>query len=309
MPEHTSTTEGEMPFSAPDGRKPSITWYKIVGELETSSSPPLIALHGGPGAGHEYLTSLTDLWELHRIPIIFYDQIGCGRSTHFRERIGDESFWTFDLFIAELDQLIDYLNVRQKGFYLLGQSWGGMLGGIYAARRPKGLLKLIIAGSPASFPLFIECGKRQRAELPKNVRDALDQGDRDGDYNSPEYEEASVVFYSKHVCRIPMPPEVEKAFFHFKDDPTAYYTMQGPSEIVVTGNLKYWDGTEEAKKIEVDTLLLNGRYDEVGELCVEPWFRSIPKVKWVVLEKSSHMGHWEERERFMELAGSFLARY
>ncbi|KAI1167417.1 Alpha/Beta hydrolase protein [Nemania serpens] len=307
MSSDLATTEGEIAFSAPNGGKPGITWYKIVGDLENSSSPPLIALHGGPGAAHEYLTSLTDLVGLHGIPVIFYDQAGCGRSTHYREKLGDDSFWTFDLFIAELDHLIDHLKLRQRGFYLLGQSWGGMLAGMYAARRPGGLLKLILSGAPASFPLFVECGKRQREELPQEVREVLEQGDRDENYDSPEYEQASAVFYSKHVCRIPMPEEVLQAFHHLQDDPTTYHTMQGPSEIVVKGNLKDWDGTEDAKNINVDTLLLNGRYDEVGELCVEPWFKSIPKVKWVILENSSHMSHWEERERFMELVGTFVA--
>ncbi|KAI1181385.1 hypothetical protein F5B17DRAFT_425528 [Nemania serpens] len=61
MSAHKPTTEGEMPFSAPDGRKPSTTWYKVVGDLETSSSPPLVALHGGQGLVtsilHRLLTS------------------------------------------------------------------------------------------------------------------------------------------------------------------------------------------------------------------------------------------------------------
>lgn len=196
-----------------------------MGDLEKSSSPPLIALHGGPGAGHEYLASLTDLVGLRGIPVIFYDQVGCGRSTHYREKKGDDSFWTFDLFIAELDNLIDSLKIRQRGFHLLGQSWGGMLGGMYAARRPEGLLKLIISGGPASFPLFVECGKRLREQLPQEVREVLDRGDRDEDFDSPEYEKASAVFYSKHVCRIPMPEEVQQAFRNLQDDPTAYHTM------------------------------------------------------------------------------------
>ncbi|KAK4182078.1 Alpha/Beta hydrolase protein [Podospora australis] len=133
-------TEGEIFFNAPGAGKPCKTWYKIVGNLQ-SSSVPLIALHGGPGAGHNYLLSLTDLYRDHGIPVIFYDQIGCGRSTHFQEKMGDTSFWTFDLYLAELDNLIDHLNVREKGFYLLGQSWGGVLTGIYASLRPKGLQK------------------------------------------------------------------------------------------------------------------------------------------------------------------------
>ncbi|KAI6082667.1 Alpha/Beta hydrolase protein [Hypoxylon rubiginosum] len=298
-------TEGEVAFAAPNAGKPCSTWFKTVGDLQTSSARPLIALHGGPGAGHNYLVSLTDLTSQYGIPLVLYDQIGCGRSTHFREKMGDDSFWTFDLFIAELDNLVDHLQLREKGFYVLGQSWGGMLAGMYAARRPKGLLKVVIGGAPCSFPLFVEGGKRQRAQLPLEIRKDLEK-----DPESPEYKRASEYFYKKHVCNVdPMPAPVQATFKNLEDDPTAYNTMQGPSELIVTGNLKDWDGSEEAKNIEVDALLVNGRDDEVSDLTVEPWFRSIPRVKWVTFERSSHMPHWEERERFMELVGTFLTKY
>ncbi|KAI2626991.1 proline-specific peptidase [Hypomontagnella submonticulosa] len=303
-------TEGEVAFDAPNAGKPCTTWYKVVGDLSKSSDPVLIALHGGPGAGHEYLTSFTDLYEQYGIPIVFYDQIGCGRSTHFREKLKDDSFWTVDLFIAELDNLIDHLKLRDRGFYVSGQSWGGMLAGAYASRRPQGLKKLVIAGGPASFPLFVEYGKQLRAALPADVSEALEAGDRDGNYESPEYEKASAVFYKRYVCSLdPLPEPVTKAFENLKNDSTAYLTMQGPSEIVVTGNLKDWEGWKDAHNIEVDTLLLNGRYDEVGEFCVEPWGMVIPRIKWIVFEKSSHMAHWEERERFMQVVGTFLKSY
>lgn len=138
----------------------------------------------------------------------------------------DEAFWTFDLFIAELNNLIDHLRLRDKGFYVLGQSWGGMLAGMFASRRPKGLIKLVIAGSPASFPLFIEGGKRLRAKLPVDIQKILEKGDRTGELDTPEYERASAFFYKQHVCRIdPMPKPVQQAFINLKDDPTAYNTM------------------------------------------------------------------------------------
>jgi proline-specific peptidase len=302
--------EGEVRYDAPNTEKECKTWYKIVGDLENSPNLPLIALHGGPGAGHEYLSSLTDLVGRFGIPIIFYDQVGCGRSTHHRERLGDGDFWTFDLFYGELDNLIDHLKLRERGFYLFGQSWGGMLAGAYASLRPVGLKKVIIGGGPASFPLFVEGGKRLRAQLPQDIREILEKGDQDGDLKNPEYERASEYFYKQFVCRLdPMPEPVKQAFVNLEDDATAYNTMQGPSEIVVNGTLKDWDGSEASKNINIETLLINGRYDEVSELCVEPWFRCIPKVKWVVFEKSSHMPHWEERERFMELVGTFLVNY
>ena len=53
-------------------------------------------------------------------------------------------------------------------------------------------------------------------------------------------------------------------------------------------------------------LLINGRYDEVQDITVAPWFMHIPRVKWVQLEKSSHMGQFEERSRCMQFVGAFL---
>lgn len=140
--------------------------------------------------------------------------------------MGDDSFWTFDLFIAELDNLVDHLKLRAKGFYVLGQSWGGMLAGMYAARCPKGLKKVIIGSSPCSFPLFVEGGKHLRAELPPEIRKALEEGDRDGNHETPEYKNASEIFYKRHVCRIdPMPLPVQQTFNNLKEDPTSYNTM------------------------------------------------------------------------------------
>lgn len=219
---HVQVLEGEVRFHAPNGGKSGHTWYKVYGSLESSTLSPLVALHGGPGAGHEYLSPLTKLYEKHGIPIVFYDQIGCGRSTHYREKVGDDSFWTFDLFIEELNNLVDHLQLRERGFCIIGQSWGGMLGAVYAARRPKGLKKLIIASSPASVPLYVVGNNRLRSELPQNVREALESSD----HNSPEYEKASAFFYKQHVCRLdPRPDDVQTAFKNLEEDSTAYLTM------------------------------------------------------------------------------------
>lgn len=48
-----------------------------------------------------------DLPTKYGIPVIFYDQIGCGRSKCLPEKMGDEGFWTVDLFIHQLETLID----------------------------------------------------------------------------------------------------------------------------------------------------------------------------------------------------------
>ncbi|KAI1433336.1 Alpha/Beta hydrolase protein [Xylaria sp. CBS 124048] len=299
------SSEGFMPFDAPGAGKPCQTWYKIYGDI--AARPALIALHGGPGAGHEYLSPLIDLYEKHGMPIVFYDQVGCGRSTHLREKMGDANFWTFALFTRELDCLVDHLNLRTKGFYVLGQSWGGMLGSTYAALQPPGLRKLVLSGSPASIPLLVKGTRALLGKLPEPERTILAECDKKGDYESEEFENASQAFYTRHVCRVvPYPEDVLAAFKNLKEDPSVYMTMQGPSEFVINGSFKDWEGWKDAHKIEVETLLLNGRYDEATDECMKPWFSHIRKVRWVTLENASHMSHFEQRERFMEVVSDFL---
>ena len=83
-----------------------------------------------------------------------YDQLGCGRSTHLPEKRGDTDFWTMELFLAELDNLLSHLGIKDN-YSLLGQSWGGMVAAEHAILHPKGLNKLIIANASASGNYFI----------------------------------------------------------------------------------------------------------------------------------------------------------
>ncbi|HEY2044330.1 MAG TPA: hypothetical protein VGH11_16765 [Jatrophihabitans sp.] len=78
------TRTGQIELSAthegPGG--PYQTWFRVDGD-ESSGQIPLITLHGGPGATHDYLLSMADLAADGR-PVVFYDQLGNGRSTHRR---------------------------------------------------------------------------------------------------------------------------------------------------------------------------------------------------------------------------------
>ncbi|TGO55325.1 hypothetical protein BOTNAR_0247g00170 [Botryotinia narcissicola] len=122
-------TEGLAEFIVPGISKPCQTWYKVAGDLTTSQTP-LIVLHGGPGACHEYLLPLEDL--APSIPLVFYDQIGNGLSTHLPEKAGDEAFWSVKLFQDELDNLISHLELKDRFIDVCGHSWGGMLAAVWA---------------------------------------------------------------------------------------------------------------------------------------------------------------------------------
>ena len=114
--------EGTVRFDL--GDEIAETWFRVAGDLnqEDPAAPsPLVVLHGGPGATHDYLLSIADLSEGGRA-VVHYDQLGNGRSTHFPERGAD--FWTVELFVRELHNLIDALGITSR-HHVLGQSWGG----------------------------------------------------------------------------------------------------------------------------------------------------------------------------------------
>lgn len=99
-----------------------LTSYRIYGDRK-SLLTPLIILHGGPSGGFDYLLNYRRLADDGRM-VIFYDQYGCGRSTHFPH--ADASFWTIARYLRQLTQLIHHTGIGH-GYSILGHSRGGML--------------------------------------------------------------------------------------------------------------------------------------------------------------------------------------
>src|SRR4051794_37246162 len=138
----------------PGGR----VWYRSVGDGDV----PLLCLHGGPGFTHYYLEALEDLADRRRV--IFYDQLGCGRS----DRPDDVSLWTVDRFVEELVTVRSTLGLDR--LHLFGSSWGGMLAEQYVLDCKPDLVSLTLCGSPASMRRWVqECDELLAGE-PDDVR-------------------------------------------------------------------------------------------------------------------------------------------
>jgi L-proline amide hydrolase len=290
------TREGTAPFRGHQ------TWYRITGDLQAGKAP-LVTLHGGPGAAHNYIDRFARLAEDGRA-VIHYDQLGVGRSTHLREAPKD--FWTVQLFVDELENLLGHLGIGGR-YHLLGQSWGGMLGAEVAVRQPPGLRALVIANSPASMELWVREANRLRDALPPEIQATLLRHEAAGTTDSEDYNAAVRVFYDRHLCRIPWPPELEASFAAMAEDPTVYHTMNGPSEFHVIGSIRDWSIIDRLDRIQVPTLLISGRYDEATPAVVQPFADGIADVQWEIFENSSHVPHIEETERVMTIVGEFLA--
>jgi L-proline amide hydrolase len=279
------------------------TWYRITGDLASATKTPVVVLHGGPGATHNYTLRMARLVE-QGWPVIHYDQLGAGLSTHLPDK--GPGFWTVDLFLDELDNLLGRLDIRDD-YFLIGQSWGGMLGAEHAIQKPAGLRGLVIADSPASMELWVSEANRLRDDLPPEVQKILLRHEEAGTTGSDEYAKAERAFYDRHVCRVvPNPTEVTESFDNIAKAPTVYHTMNGPSEFHVIGTLRDWSVVDRVSSITAPTLLVSGAHDEATPATMQPFMDGIPDVRWEIFAESSHMPHVEEEDRFLSVVGEFL---
>jgi proline iminopeptidase len=95
-----------------------------------SGVSPLLVLHGGPGAHHDYL--LPQLLELARDhELVFYDQRGGGRS-----KTDDRMPITWRTHVSDLDRVIGELSLGSPT--IVGYSWGGLLAMLFAIEAAAG---------------------------------------------------------------------------------------------------------------------------------------------------------------------------
>ena len=280
------------------------TWYRVIGDLKSKMTPAVV-IHGGPGAPHNYVLGIAHLIAMTGRPVIVYDQIGCGQSTHLNDKPNE--FWTVDLFKEELSLLLRELKILKK-YLLVGQSWGGILSFAHAVDKPKGLKGLVIANSLASVPKWLPEIERLVSELPPVHRKAVHKGLKVGNYSSPEFEAANDFFTLQHLVRVPMTPDVAEAFGQLAENPTVYTAMWGPVEFAPIGSLKTWDVEDRLKNINVPTLLINGKFDEVTPKTQKRLVKKIKRAEWVCLPYSSHLSWVEEPAAWIEAVNEFLKR-
>ncbi|MFT8537464.1 proline iminopeptidase-family hydrolase [Bifidobacterium aquikefiri] len=286
--------EGTIPF------KGYATWYLRVGH-NTAGKLPLLVLHGGPGAKHNYLRSLDGIAERYHREVIYYDQLGCGNSaTPFLPEL-----WGTDLWEEEIDVVREALGLER--LHILGQSWGGMLLMQYAInRQPIGVKSMVVASSPASIPLWESEALRLMDWLPKGMKKTLVDAIATGNFDTPEYAAAAAEYNKRHVLSMDDPPEYVVQTTQDKTD--VYRYMQGEDEFMVTGKLKGWDISNDLWKISIPTLLTSGVMDEATPLIVKQCLDRIPHSEWKLFI-GTHMVHVERKEAYNRAVEAFLEQH
>ena len=269
-------------------------FYRSFGNGENA----LLCLHGGPGARHDYLLPLGELGD-DRIRVVLYDQLGCGKS----ERPREKSQYTIEYGVEEVERVRQALNLGEIS--LFGNSYGGALALQYALKYQRNIKRLIISSGLASIRETVAEMRRLKTLLPKEVQDTFAKYEAAEDYQNPEYLKAVDVFYRNFLCRLPeWPEELARTMNGISTD--VYWTMNGPNEFTITGNLKDWDITARLPEIRVPTLITVGRYDEVTPKVAETIHKGIPGSKLVLFENSAHVAMLEEREGYLRTMREFI---
>ncbi|OCB89307.1 proline iminopeptidase [Sanghuangporus baumii] len=293
-------SEGTIPFIV--GGETYSTWYKLFGSLE-STTRPLVVLHGGPGASHDYMLPLADLAQSDRpVTVILYDQLGTARSKHPDLLKKDPSFWTIELFISELENLLTFFYISHS-FDLIGHSWGATLAAEFiVSRQPAGLRRLILSNSLASAKLRNQSIEQLRKTLPDEIQEALRKHEAAKTTDAPEYKNGQKVFFENFGCRLKSPP-TEVIYSLSRAELEGGKVQRGIRD---SGMANDWSIIDRIHEIRVPTLLINGKYDFMSDEVCMPFFLGLEKVKWVHFYASSHVPHWEERERYVSTVREFL---
>lgn len=285
----TSSNEGMI--DVPGGK----VWYRRIGN---GPGVPLLALHGGPGGTgcrFEVLAPLAD-----ERPVIFYDQLGSGRSEHPT----DTSLWRLPRFVEEVDAVRRALKLDRV--HLLGHSWGGALAAEYMiAAKPAGVVSVIFSSPLISTPRWIADADSLRQQLPAPIRRVLDENEKAGTLDSKEYAAATDSFYARHVRRLPTAsiPNCEGV----TSNDTIYKQMWGPTEFLSTGSLKTWTRAADMHTITAPSLFIAGEFDEARPTTLEEFRRTMPDARLVVIPGAAHAAMREKPTEYIAALREFLA--
>ncbi len=281
-----------IPIDTPKGT--FRVWTKRIG---SNPRAKVLLLHGGPGATHEYFEVFDSYFPAAGIEYYYYDQLG----SYYSDQPDEPDLWELPRFVEEVEQVRLALRLNDTNFYLLGQSWGGILALEYALKYQVHLKGLVISNMMASIPAYNEYA--EKVLMPGMDRDALGEIKRleaAGETDNPRYMELLVAHhYEHHILRMPAnewPDPMKRAFKHV--NPDIYVPLQGPSELGASGKLLNWDRTADLAGITVPTLVIGARHDSMDPRHMEWMAGAVRHGRYLFCPDGSHMAMYDDQETY-----------
>lgn len=269
-------------------------WTKRVGN---NPRIKVLLLHGGPGFTHEYLEAFDSYFPGAGIQYYYYDQLG----SYYSDQPKDASLWDLPRFVEEVEQVRLGLGLTPDNFYLVGQSWGGLLALEYALKYQQNLKGLVISNMMASAPAY----NTYAHDVLMPAMDQVALGEikhleATADTENPRYMELLMKQqYEPHFLRLPAqewPDPVVRAFKHINRD--VYVLMQGPSELGAGGSLVNWDRTHDLHLLTVPTLTIGARYDTMDPRHMEWMAKTVQNGRYLYCPNGSHLALYDDQRNY-----------
>ncbi len=281
-----------IPISTPKGEFK--VWTKRVGN---NPKMKVLLLHGGPGMTHELYECFDGYFPQEGIEYIYYDQLG----SYYSDQPSDSSLWTTERFVEEVEQVRIALNLDKDNFFLLGQSWGGILAMEYALKYQKNLKGLIISNMMASIPEYNQYAKDVLGPaMDPIVYKEIQKIEANEDFSNPRYEELLMEHhYTEHVLRAPLsewPESINRTLKHV--NPEVYVFMQGYSEFGITGDasLKNWDVKDKLSTLSVPTLVIGASHDTMDPKHMEWMSKEVQNGQFLLCKNGSHLSQYDDQK-------------
>jgi proline iminopeptidase len=283
----------------------------LIYYVEFGHGSPLVVLHGGPGASHDYL--LPWLLPLARSnQLVFIDERGSGRS----ERVPDLHQYTVENMVEDLEAVRTGLGLDKIS--LLGHSYGGVLAQAYALKYQQNLNHLVLASTFPSTSKMNEVLAREKAHLPPDKLTRLEALEKAGLYGKGALWEQGR--YSEEYQKLAWGDGYFPFLFGARPDSTydpttanantdweLYREMWGSDgEFVIDGNLKSVEYLDRLAAIRVPTLIIAGDHDECDPALAREMQAKIGGSKVVILPNSGHMAFEDQPELWIEQVRDFI---
>ncbi|GGI62627.1 proline-specific peptidase family protein [Limosilactobacillus caviae] len=262
--------------------------YHLWTNTQGEGNIHLLALHGGPGGNHEYWEDAAEQLKKQGldIQVTMYDQLGSlysDQPDYSNPEIA-KKYLTYEYFLDEVDEVREKLGL--DNFYLIGQSWGGLLVQEYAVKYGHHLKGAIISSMVDEIDEYVDHVNELREKtLSPDAVAFMKDCEAKNDYSNPKYQEYVQVMNEQYVDR-----KQPSKLYHLKDlgGTAVYNVFQGDNEFVITGKLKDWHFRDQLKNIKVPTLITFGEHETMPIETAKTMNSLIPNSKLVTTPNGGH---------------------
>jgi len=263
----------------------------------------ILLLHGGPAMTHEYMECFESFFPKEGFEFYEYDQLG----SYYSDQPKDSSLWTTQRFVEEVEQVRKAIGADSTNFYVLGNSWGGILGMEYTLKYQDKMKALIVANMVASAPEYGKYAEEVLApQMNPDVLGEIRVMEAKKDFSNPRYMELLIPnFYKEHLCRLKEWPDgFNRSMKHVNGE--IYTMMQGPSEFGISGRLANWDIKARLKEIKIPALMIGAKHDTMDPKAMEEQSKMVQRGRYLYCPDGSHLAMWDDQQVFMNGVIKFI---